>query len=206
MSEPRDDENRIHIRGPDEEPEMQHAPDEQPEAPSQEGVGEPQQAGDTDETPETAEGPATLTDLQRQRDEFESKYLRAAADLQNYVRRAEQNLAVAREQQLMSVTRDLVTVLDHFDRALEVDPEKTSAEDLLRGVTSIRDELMRILERFGVERIDAEPGEEFDPNRHEAMMRQPSEDHETNHVTMQLQPGYALGSKTLRPVKVAVAQ
>ncbi len=156
---------------------------------------------------EPAEGRAAALDaLQRERDELESKLLRAMADYQNYARRAEQNVVAAREQQLMAVAKSLITVLDHFDRALEVDPEKTSTRDLLKGVTIVRDELMRALQSFGIERLDVQSGEPFDPNRHEALMRQPSEEVESNHVTSQFQPGYQLKDKTIRPAQVSVAE
>lgn len=144
--------------------------------------------------------------LQRERDEYESRYLRAMADYQNLARRAAQNEVVAREQAIMQMARQLVTVLDHFDHALAVDPQKTSAADVLKGVVIVRDELLRSLQQFGVERLDVEPGAPFDPNKHEAMMRQPHDDLETDQVIQQLQPGYVLADKTLRPAKVSVAE
>lgn len=147
-----------------------------------------------------------VTQLRRERDEFESKYLRAAADMQNYARRAQQNVTDARDQQLMDVTRALVTVVDHFDLAIQIDPEKSSAKDVISGVQMVRDELLSTLERFGVQRIDARRGDEFDPNRHEAVMRQAVEDLDTDHVAEQFQPGYALGDKTLRPAKVIISE
>ncbi len=139
-------------------------------------------------------------------DEMESKYLRAAADLQNYAKRTRQNIADARQQQLMDVAKALVTMLDHFDHALEVDPDSTSADALLKGVRIVRDELLGSLERFGVKRFEAKQGEQFDPNRHEAMMRQAVEGLDPNCVAAQLQPGYMLEEKTLRPAKVSVTE
>ncbi|MFP4145778.1 MAG: nucleotide exchange factor GrpE [Phycisphaeraceae bacterium] len=147
-----------------------------------------------------------LAALQSERDELEQRLLRTAADYQNYARRSEQNLQAAREQQVMEIARSLVSVLDHFDRALEVDPEKTTAKDVLSGVTMVRDELTRVLGRFDIERIEAQPGEPFDPNRHEALMRQASDEVESGHVTTQFQPGYVLSDKTIRPAQVAVAE
>lgn len=144
--------------------------------------------------------------MQAERDALEDKLRRTIADYQNFARRAEQNIVVARQQQLMDVARKLVTVLDHLDHALAADPATTSSEDLLKGVGIVRDEFMRTLSSFGVQRLDVEPGEPFDPNRHEAMMRQPSEDIESNHVTMQLQPGYVLDDKTIRAAKVSIAE
>ena len=147
-----------------------------------------------------------VASLERERDELNDRLLRTMADYQNFARRAEQNIVVARDQQSIDMAKGLVTVLDHFDRALEVDPDKTSTKDLMQGVVMVRDELLRALQRFGVERLDVESGEAFDPNRHEAMMRQPSEEIESNHVTAQFQPGYMLRDKVIRPAKVAVAE
>ena len=144
--------------------------------------------------------------LRKELEELNEKYLRTAADYQNYIRRAEQNVGVVREQQIMSMARELVTVLDHFDRAVEVDIETVSTSDLLNGVQIVKDELLRAIGKYGVERVEAEVGEEFDPNKHEAMMRQPSEDIETNHIVQQFQPGYMINDKTIRPAGVIVAQ
>ena len=70
----------------------------------------------------------------------------------------------------------------------------------------VRDELLKALSRFGVKRLEVAAGELFDPTRHEAMMRQASDEIDSNHVTSQLQPGYTLGDKTIRPAKVSVAE
>ena len=172
-----------------------------------------QPAQDADET--TSEEPEAraehdaedaLATIQKERDELEQRMLRIAADYQNYVRRSEQNIVSAREQLLLDVAKSLVTVLDHFDRALEIDPEKASAKDVLDGVNIVRDELLRALERFDIQRLDVKPGDAFDPNHHEALMRQPSDEIESNHVTSQFQPGYVLKDKTVRPAKVCLAE
>ena len=156
--------------------------------------------------PESAEDTDPLTSLRVERDGLEDKLKRMMADYQNFVRRAEQNVVAARQQQLLEVAKQLVTVLDHFDHALGVDPQKTSAGDLLKGVNIVRDELMRALSSFGVERLDVQAGEPFDPNKHEALMRQADTDIEPNHVTAQLQPGYLLNGVTTRPAQVSIAE
>ena len=153
-----------------------------------------------------AEPAAAVATLEQQYADLESKYLRAAADLQNYARRARQNIVDARQQQLMDVARALVVVLDHFDHALEVDLEKTSPQALLQGVQIVRDELLGALEKFGVRRLEVKPGDEFDPNQHEAMMQQAVEGVGPNRVAAQFQPGYTLQDKTLRPAKVSVTE
>jgi len=148
----------------------------------------------------------TVEQLQQERDDLEQKLLRVSADYQNYIRRAQANETTAQQQQLMDVAKSLVTVLDHFDHALQVDPEKTSPEKMMEGMQMVRDELLRVLAQHGVERVDAAVGEPFDPNRHEAMMRQPTDELAPDHVAAQIQPGYALQDKTVRPAKVTVAQ
>ena len=149
---------------------------------------------------------AQLEAAQREKDELQNRLLRTMADYQNLGRRAEQNVQSAREMQAMDIARAVVGVLDNFDRALEVDPEKVSGKDLLVGVQLVREELLRVLGRFGIERIDVKSGEAFDPNRHEALMRQKAEGDETGNVVAQLQPGYVLKDKTVRAAKVSVAE
>lgn len=146
-----------------------------------------------------------LDQIQAERDEFESKLLRVSADYQNFARRAQQNIDSAVEQKVMDMARGLVTVMDHFDRALEGQNTDDNA-GVLQGVTMVHNELLGTLNRFGIERFDVEPGTEFDPNQHEALMRQPSDEIESNHVTMQMQPGYVLGAKVIRPAQVGVAE
>ena len=176
---------------------------DQPQPPEEEQAqSELEAEANTDAGPELD----ALAALEKQHAALNDKYLRLAADYQNFQRRSQQNVAQAREMQAMSIARDLLSVLDHFDNALAVDPEKSTASDLFKGVTIVRDELLRTLASHGIERIEAEPGEEFDPNRHEALMHQASEEHESGSVAQQLQPGYVMQGKTLRPVKVAVVQ
>lgn len=165
---------------------------------------EPELKSEPEPGPEPAE---EIEALRRERDELNNRVLRLLADYQNLGRRAEQNVVVARDQQAMEMARALVGVLDNFDRALEVDPEKVASSDLLHGVSMVRDEMLRVLAKFDIERVDVKPGEPFDPNRHEAMMRQPAPDGvESGHVTQQFQPGYMLKDKTIRPAKVGVAE
>jgi len=155
---------------------------------------------------ENADSEDPLAALQSERDALDDKLRRTMADYQNFARRAEQNVVVARQQTLIDVAKQLVTVLDHFDHALAADIEKTSAEDLLKGVGIVHAELLRTLSSFGVQKLDAQPGEVFDPNKHEALMRQPHDEIESNHVTAQLQPGYVIDDKTIRPAKVSIAE
>ncbi len=181
-------------------------------------VVEEQAAPPHDDAPEPAEAPETagsiggesgetseVEKLKAELADTHARLLRVSADYQNFVRRSHQNIETTREQTIMSIARSLLTVMDHFDHALAVDPEKTDTTALLSGVQIVRDELMRALEGCGVKRLEVAPGDAFDPNQHEAMLRQPSEEIDPDHVVAQLQPGYLLGEKTLRPAKVSVA-
>jgi len=170
---------------------------------SEQGYGQAREPSEED-----SEKPAPSAEEQwKQRaDDMEQKYLRVSADYQNYVRRSQQNVESAKEETLMKLARSLLTVLDHFDHAMAVDTQKTSADAVIDGMRMVQEELMKTLRGFGIERFSPEPGEEFDPNRHEALMRQAAVQIESNHVVASLQPGYMLNDKTLRPAKVSVAE
>jgi len=151
-------------------------------------------------------GAAAASGSAREVKELKEKLLRAAADYQNLARRSQQNVGEARDQALGDVAKALVTVMDHFDRALEVDNAKVSAESLRQGVQMVHAELLKVLEKFGIQKIEAKPGEEFDPKRHAALMRQKTDDVKSGHVAAQFQPGYTLNDRTIRPVQVSVAE
>ncbi len=130
---------------------------------------------------------------------------RALADFANYQRRAAENEGRALRSGAAGVVRSLLGALDHFDLALEQDTAQITVEQLVGGVKIVHDELVKALARHGVERIRPAGGDEFDPNRHEAMLHQPADDIEPNHIVSVLQPGYTIGDLVLRPAKVVVA-
>jgi molecular chaperone GrpE len=136
-----------------------------------------------------------------------NRYLRVSADYQNFVKRAQQNVDSARQQQTRQILQSLLTVVDHFDHALQSIPEeqRTDENGIYKGLRMVYQELMNLLNRYGVERLDAQPGEEFDPERHEAMMRQPHDDIPEGRVVQQFQPGYTLEQQPLRPARVTVS-
>jgi molecular chaperone GrpE len=143
--------------------------------------------------------------LARERDDLADKLLRAAADFQNYQRRAANNEREASTSARVGVVQAVVPVLDHFSMALNHDPAKATAAQVLEGVTLIRGELLGILARFGVETIEPKPNDEFDPTRHEALLHQPAEGVAPGHVSACHRVGYALGERVIRPAQVAVA-
>ena len=157
-----------------------------------------------DEQAHAAEDPTA--GLKREIDDLRSKVLRAHADYQNAVRRSQLSVFEAREQQVFEMAKSLVNVMDHFDMALNVDPEKVSSQTMLTGLQMVRTEMFKTLEGYGLKRLTATPGEEFNPRQHEAVMRQKVSGIQESHVAAQLQSGYAIGEKVLRPVKVSIAE
>ncbi len=160
-------------------------------------------AADLDERGDT--GGAMFEDLERQIAELEGRYKRALADYQNYQRRAIENERRALEMGRASVVESLVPVMDHCRMALQMDVSKTSTEQMLGGVKSILSEFERVLGGFGVKPIAPQPNDEFDPNRHEAMLRSEGEGIKPGHIVMTLQAGYAMGERVIRPAKVSVS-
>ncbi len=144
---------------------------------------------------------AAEADLESMRE----RYQRALADFKNYQTRAIENERQARIQGASDVLHSIIRILDHFDLALGLDPEKATAAQVLGGVRMIRDELMRQVAQHGAVKIEPAPGEEFDPRRHEAVQYLPAPGVAPGHVSIVLQPGYSLGERVLRPAKVAVA-
>jgi len=155
-----------------------------------------------------AEDPADEAgELRQQVGELQLKYQRALADYRNYQQRAVANERQARVAGEADVLQSVVRILDYFDMALQQDPEKVSAEQILGGVRLIKDELVRAIGSHGVSRIEPSPGEEFDPLRHEAVEQvEPTDQAGPGEVARLAQPGYQHADRVLRPAKVGVAR
>lgn len=173
--------------------------------PSQVNTNAPQDsqpAGEPQHSPQAE----LIEALKSERADVEARLLRVSADYQNYVRRVQNETILAKQTQLFDVARAIIPALDQFSHALQVDLDKVSARSLLDGMQLVQKELLKALERFQIRRLDAEPGAEFDPHVHEAVMKQKVQGLASGQVAMQLQPGYMLGDKVIRPALVAVAE
>lgn len=148
---------------------------------------------------------ARIERLARERDEAVSARQRALADFANFQRRSVENESRARTAGLVSLARSLMPVLDQFDLALAQDVSRLSVEQMAKSIEMMRAELQKVLEQNGIARIDPVPGSPFDPNQHDAVMRQPAAGIEPGTVSMRFQTGWRLGESVLRPAKVAVA-
>lgn len=191
---------------------MQHK-DDYPEPDEGEPLGNAEEAeGIRRETagdaPEVAEHDR-ITELEKALEEANSKTLYAAAEMQNVRRRLEAEKTQAASYAAASFARDMLAIKDHLDRALaavsgELRNDKV-ASNFLAGIESTARELDAVFQRNGVTRIEA-VGEELDPHRHQAMMEIPSDTAEPGTVIEEMQPGYMLKDRLLRPAMVGVAK
>lgn len=161
-------------------------------------------SGQLEVLPEQAEIVEALLDTIAKRDEMQNKLIRAAADHQNFQRRASSNEREARTGATQGVVQSLIPLLDTFEMALLQDAEKVSAQQVIDGVKMIRDEFLRLMSGYGVSSIDPKVGDEFNPMEHAAMMQQAVDGVEPGHISMNMGIGYKLGDRVVRPAKVAV--
>jgi molecular chaperone GrpE len=160
-----------------------------------------------EESPEVAEHDR-FAELERQLEEAKSKALYAAAETQNVRRRLETEKEQASSYAAAGFARDMLAIKDHLDRALaavgdDLRADKTAAQ-FLAGIEATAREIEAVFLRNGVTRISA-VGEPLDPHRHQAMVELPS-DQEPGTIVEEMQPGYMMKDRLLRPALVAVAK
>ena len=161
--------------------------------------------------PEPAVAPKPSTSLDRELAETKDRLLRMLADMDNMRKRTEREVADARVYGISNFARDILGVADNMHRAMAaLDDELRAKADeptkvLLEGVELTERELMNVLEKHGVKRI--EPlGQKFDPNRHQAMYEIEDASVPAGSVIQVMQAGYLIGDRVLRPALVAVAK
>ncbi len=161
-----------------------------------------------DASPEVA-GADRLAALEAELAESKAATLYARADAQNMLRRAEKEAADSRAYAVTGFARDLLSVADNLARGLAAIPEELRADDKLKGlVTGLEAtgrELDAVFARHGITKIVA-TGEKLDPNRHQAMFEVPSADVEPGTIVQEMQAGYLLRDRLLRPALVGVAK
>jgi len=143
--------------------------------------------------------------LRAERDSMFERLARATADFQNTRKRLDAEADQRVQYANSALIKSLLPVIDNFERALAMDPAKVDAASILKGMQIVHDQWLKVLRDQKVEEIAPQPGEPFDPNRHEALMQQPGNYPEPT-VTQLLQKGYALHGRTLRPAQVAVSK
>ncbi|MGV2913364.1 nucleotide exchange factor GrpE, partial [Bacillus safensis] len=146
-----------------------------------------------------------IDELQQLLDEKENKILRVQADFENYKRRARTEVETVQKYRSQHVVSDLLPALDNFERALGIDPDNEQTKSLLEGMQMVYRQLVEALKNEGVEPIEA-VGKEFDPNLHQAVMQVEDENYDSNIVVEELQKGYKLKDRVIRPSMVKVNQ
>ena len=165
---------------------------------------EPRDPADDDAVSGAAGPDPRIADLERQLAEQKDRMLRAMAEADNIRRRAQRDADERVRYANESLVRELIPILDNFDRALASARSAGGADSVLAGVEPTQRELLRVLERAGVTRYSA-VGQPFDPTRHEAIARVVSVDATPDTVVSETAPGYVLQGRVVRPALVAVA-
>ena len=150
-----------------------------------------------------------IAELQNQLAEANNKALYAAAEVQNVRRRLEAEKQQASAYAASQFARDMLAIKDHLDRALaavsdELRGDKVASQ-FLAGIEATGRELDAVFTRNGVTRVKS-VGEKLDPNKHQAMMEIPTDQAEAGVIVEEMQPGYMLKERLLRPAMVAVAK
>ena len=148
--------------------------------------------------------PPDLSDLQRERDDYQDRWLRKTAEFDNYRKRIERERREQADQAVVGLLEDLLLVVDDFDRALTVDAD-ASGDAYRKGVELIHAKLYDLLRKQGLQPIDA-LGADFDPNVHQAVIHETSAEHREGEVIGELRKGYMMGDRLLRPAMVRVAK
>ncbi len=163
---------------------------------------EAEEAESADENAESAEDKPSEAEKKAEEQESE-RYMRLMAEFQNFKRRAAREKSDIHAYANEKIIGELLPVLDNFERAL--DTKSDDVEGYAKGMQLIFTQLKTALEHAGLEEIPA-MGEEFDPNVHNAVMTEDSEEIEDNHISKVLQKGYKLHDKVIRPSMVAVVR
>ena len=142
--------------------------------------------------------------LQEKYDTLNNQYIRLAADFDNYRKRQEQEKEALLKYGAESTLKKMIEVLDNFERGLKEIETVEDCEKVKECYNLAYKNFKDVLTKAGLEAIKAE-GETFDPNFHEAVMQTPSTEHPEHTIIAELQKGYKLGDKVLRPTLVNVA-
>ena len=166
----------------------------------------------TQEAPESMNAAQTesadndvITNLERERDEFKDMYMRSVAEAQNIQRRAQVDVENSRKFATENLVVDILPVLDNFERTLAAIENGATFESVADGVKMVERMLRSALASVKVERISS-LGEFFDPNLHEAITSEENTGREPGTVIGEVEPGYVMSGRVIRPARVRVAR
>jgi molecular chaperone GrpE len=138
-------------------------------------------------------------------DEYLDGWQRSRAEFANYRKRIDREREQVHQEASGTVIRRFLEVVDDLDRALRNRPQEGEGAEWASGIELVYRKLLSALEAEGVTPMAAE-GEDFDPNLHEAISQEPSDEHESGEIIEVVQNGYLIGERVLRPARVRVAR
>lgn len=161
-------------------------------------------AGSPEEARAAGDWPAERVRLQGELREANERVLRAQAELENFRKRSRREMEDERKYASLPLIRDLLSVMDNLDRALEAAERNQNNTGLVEGVKMVAIQFTTYLEQYGCRKIAA-VGLPFDPHQHEAIAQEPSTEHATGLVTRIARNGYMLHERVVRPSQVLVS-
>lgn len=171
----------------------------------------PQPDPTTEELAEIASAPEfQAAKYEQQIADLKDQLLRTLAEMENLRKRSQRELEEANKYSISRFARDLVAVYENFFRAAAaLPPAEKEGNDVVknyaRGIEMTADEMTRVLERYGIRRVNPNIGEPFDHNQHQAVSQIPSGDHPPGTVMLVMQAGYMLHDRLLNPAMVGVS-
>jgi molecular chaperone GrpE len=162
------------------------------------------EASETEVSETEAAAAPDVAALQRERDEYFDRFMRKAAEFDNYRKRVDRERREQAQQGVVEILQELLLVVDDFDIALAVDTGE-AAGAYRKGIELIHTKLHDVLRKYGVRPIES-VGADFDPNIHQAVIHEVSPEHREGEVVGELRKGYMMGDRLLRPAMVRVAK
>lgn len=142
--------------------------------------------------------------LRKNAEDTQNSYLRVLADFDNYRKRQREETARLSDSAREQVLLRLLPIVDNFDRSVQAAEAEHSYDSLVEGVTLTLKQIHEMLDKEGLEPIEA-VGQEFNPEFHEALMRVETDEYPENMIVDELEKGYMLNGRVLRPARVRVA-
>ena len=175
-----------------------------------EEAAEPNGAAEDDDVifPEEEEAEAEPSDLEKahaERDRMRDQLLRIAADFDNFKKRSRKEIEEVRRRTIEDTLREILPVIDNLERASEAMAGATDVSAVSDGVRMVLRGFDEVAERLGLKRVPT-VGNLFDPNCHDAMQQEETDDHAPGTIVNEVVPGYLLGERLLRPAMVVVAK
>ena len=155
-------------------------------------------------TTEPAEELSEVDQLKTQVADAEKRVLMAHADLENYRKRTRRDMQDQMKYASLPLMNGLLESVDNLQRAIESYEQEPNGDGLAQGVAMVSAQISKVLEDHGCKKIDA-VGQPFDPNLHQALQMQASDEHPANTVMQDLRPGFQLHDRLIRPTQVFVS-